>query len=180
MEASQGDIKWALRNVKSGLKATLDYVWVESHQDHYKLWHHLSLEQQLNCFYNSLAKEAVQKGASACRGASGKLPQESAAAFIQGHKQTLDVSTAVWFALGLKDVECFYTTPIAEADARGQRRGGGLGWSKPAFNVVAWEELDAVLARKGQMYRQWLSKQSSGFCGTQSMVARWDTTRDDK
>ena len=28
------------------------------------------------------------------------------------------------------------------------------------------------------MYRQWLSKQSSGFCGTQQMVAHWDPTRD--
>ncbi len=41
---SQVDIKWALHNVKMGLKATLDYVWVKSHQDCYKLWHHLSLE----------------------------------------------------------------------------------------------------------------------------------------
>jgi len=28
------------------------------------------------------------------------------------------------------------------------------------------------------MYQQWLSKQCSGFCGTQSMVVHWDDTRD--
>ncbi len=92
----------------------------------------------------------------------------------------MDVSTAARFALGLKDAEHFYTAPITGADAGGWRRGGGLGWSKKAFKEVAWEELDAVLARKGQMYQQWLSKQSSKFYSTQSMVARWDTMRDEK
>ncbi len=48
--ASQGDIKRALHNVKLGLKAALDYGWVKSHKDCYKLWHHLSLEQHINCF----------------------------------------------------------------------------------------------------------------------------------
>ena len=59
MGVSQGDIKRAPGNIKSGLKATLDYVWVKYHQDCYKLWHHFSLEQQLNCFCDSLAKEAM-------------------------------------------------------------------------------------------------------------------------
>ena len=30
------------------------------------------------------------------------------------------------------------------------------------------------------MYKQWLAKQSSGFCGTQKMVSLWDKTRDEK
>jgi len=30
------------------------------------------------------------------------------------------------------------------------------------------------------MYQQWLAKQILGFCGTQSMVARWNQARDGK
>ena len=30
------------------------------------------------------------------------------------------------------------------------------------------------------MYKEWLTKQCPGFCGTQTMVAWWDTTRDGK
>ena len=40
--------------------------------------------------------------------------------------------------------------------------------------------LDAKLATKGQLYKQWLVKQCSGFCGMQQMVARWDPERDVK
>ena len=40
--------------------------------------------------------------------------------------------------------------------------------------------LDAVLDKKGQMYREWLAKQCSGFCGTQHMVSLWDSVRDGK
>ena len=178
--ASQADIKRALRNVKTGLKATLTYEWVESHQDRYKLWYHLTTEQQLNCYCDSLAKEAVLQGMTAPRTGKQRLPRESAAVFIQGCKQTSDVSTAARFALGMADAERFYTAPLPQPTERGRKGGGGLGWSKQSFDAVAWRELDLTLSKKGQMYRQWLAKQCSGFCGTQSMVCRWDATRDDR
>ena len=57
--AAEADIKRAFRNVKTGLKATFHYEWVESHQDRYQLWSQLPLEQQLNCICDSLAKAAV-------------------------------------------------------------------------------------------------------------------------
>ena len=62
----------------------------------------------------------------------------------------------------------------------GKRGTGGLGWSKSSFDAVDWLALDATLATKGQMYKLWLANQSSGFCGTQSMVAHWDKSRDGK
>ena len=40
--------------------------------------------------------------------------------------------------------------------------------------------LNAALSKKAQMYKKWLAKQGSGFCGTQQMVAHWDTSRDGK
>jgi len=55
-----------------------------------------------------------------------------------------------------------------------------LGWSKASFDVVDWDALYATLCNKPQMYQQWLVKQRSGFCGTQSMVARWNLARDGK
>ena len=87
----------------------------------------------------------------------------------------------VRFALGRADAREFYTRPIHPREANGKRRpGGGLGWSTSSFDAVAWDALDATLDGKGQMYKQWLCKQSSGFCGTQAMVSHWDSTRDDK
>ena len=57
--ASQSAIKRALQNVKCGMRAKLTYEWVQSHQDRYKLWHQLTIEQQLNCYCDTLAKDSV-------------------------------------------------------------------------------------------------------------------------
>ncbi len=53
-------------------------------------------------------------------------------------------------------------------DKRGMKQCSGLGWLKQAFHLVAWEVLNATLGKKGQVYRQWVRKQS--FCGIQAMV----------
>ena len=178
--ASQADIKRSLRNVKTGMHAKLTYEWVESHQDRLKLWHQLSIEQQLNCFCDSLAKSAVTSGLGTPRPhrSQQRLPRESVAVFVAGRKQTSDVAKEVRFALGLVDAERFYTAPPGAVNDAGRRGKGGLGWSKASFDAVAWEALDATLDTKGQMYCQWLSKQSSGCCGTQQMVSYWDKSRD--
>ena len=182
MGSSQADIKRSLRNVKCGLRAKLEYEWVESHQDRLKLWFQLTLEQQLNCFCDSLAKAAVTESLSDMSPhRQQRLPRESVAVYVNGLKQTSDVAKDVRYALGKVEAERFYTKPPNPKDDRGRRKpGGGLGWTKPMFDAVAWEALDATLDSKPQMYRQWLCKQTTGFCGTQAMVCQWDKNRDEK
>ena len=107
------------------------------------------------------------------------LPQEKVAVIIGGEKQTSDVAKAARFFLGYQEAERLYTAPILPRDAQGRRpKSSGLGWSREAFRAVDWKTLTACLQSKPQMYQLWLSKQSSGFCGTQDMVARWDATSD--
>ena len=180
--SSQADIKRAFRNVKTGLHAKMEYEWVESHQDRLKLWFQLSLEQQLNCECDTLAKEAVTTSLSDLTPMiTRRLPRESVAVYVNGLKQTSDVSRDVRYSLGKSEARSFYTRPINTKDASGRRKpGGGLGWSKESFDAVAWEELDSTLDKKGQMYKQWLCKQTTGFCGTQVMVNHWDKSRDGK
>ena len=101
-----------------------------------------------------------------------RLPRESVAVYVEGLKQTSDVAKDVRYVLGKAEAMDFYTRPVNAKDDSGRRKsGGGLGWSKASFNAVAWGELDATLDSKGQMYKQWLCKQSTGFCGTQAMVS---------
>lgn len=179
--SSQGDIKRALRNVKAMSTMRFNYEWVESHQDRYKLWTQLTVEQRLNCDCDMLAKRAVTEGmlGATRTAASQLLPRERVAVIIDGVKQTSDVAGDARFTLGMQDAERLYTAPLGQRDSNGRRSGnGGLGWSREAFRSVDWRRLDDCLGSKPQMYRQWLSKQSSGFCGTQYMVARWDSSRD--
>ena len=53
-----------------------------------------------------------------------------------------------------------------------------LEWPTVTFDCVDWDGLQMALEPKGDPFRLWLSKQVNGFCGTQSMVAHWDKTRD--
>ena len=181
--ASQADIKRVLRNVKGVLRGTLQYEWVPSHQDRYKLWNQLPIEQQLNCMCDTLAKKAVADSLfQPPREAKTQLlPKEKVAVIIDGVKQTSDVARAARFHLGRNEAEKIYTAAIQPRDSRGRRPpSSGLGWSKDSFNAVDWRTLSECLSTKPQMYQQWLSKQSSGFCGTQDMVARWDAASDGK
>lgn len=70
------------------------------------------------------------------------------------------------YALGKVDAEHFYVEE--------------LGWSRQVFRTVAWEIRDSTLERTTDMFRSLLAKQGSGFCGTQSKVSLWDSSRDDK
>ena len=179
--SSQGDIKRALRNVKAASTMRFNYEWVESHQDRYKLWTQLTVEQRLNCCCDTLAKRAVSEGMLGARRAASSqlLPRERVAVIIHGIKQMSDVAGDARFTLGMQEAERLYTAPQGPRDSRGRRPGNsGLGWSREAFRAVDWRRLNDCLNSKPQMYRQWLSKQRSGFCGTQHMVARWDSTRD--
>ena len=146
------------------------------------MWWQLSTEQQLNCICDQLAKEAVRQslGFSDRSAPQLRLPRESAAVFVAGMKQTTDVAQDVRFELSRINAERFYTAPLGERRSDGSRQFGGLGRSKESFQAVDWVMLDAALAKKPQMYKQWLEKQGSGFCGTQQMVAHWDSSRDGK
>ena len=182
-DIKRADIKRVLRNLKAVIKGTMQYEWVPSHQDKYKLWHQLPIEQQLNCMCDTLAKKAVADSLHKQPRLAGTqlLPREKAAVVIDGVKQTSDVAKAARFFLGHQEAEKLYTAPIQPRDEQGRRpKSSGLGWSREAFRAVDWKTLTECLRSKPQMYQLWLSKQSSGFCGTQDMVARWDATSDGK
>ena len=95
--ASQADIKHVLRNTKTKLKVSFDYKWVRAHQDDYKLWHQLTLLQQLNCICDTLAKSAVTHSLSptASRRHMQVLPTDSVVVFVGDVKQTSNIAPTV-------------------------------------------------------------------------------------
>ena len=79
--ASQADLLRAIRTLKLNQILKLSYKHVDSHQDRHKLWWQLTLEEQLNCVCDKLAKAAVT--ASMTR----PLPLELANSFYHSRKQ---------------------------------------------------------------------------------------------
>lgn len=63
--SAQADAFRALRNTKSISRCATEYCWVASHQDDTIPWEELTVEQQLNCMHDALAKSAVSQAAFA-------------------------------------------------------------------------------------------------------------------
>ena len=49
--SSLTDLKGAFGNVKCGIKANIEYEWVESRQDRLKSWFQLTIEQLFLCLF---------------------------------------------------------------------------------------------------------------------------------
>ena len=130
--ACQADVLRVLRTIK--LRQTLKptYKHIAAHQDKKKTWWQLSLEEQLNCVCDGLAKAAVYRSLMDKTPHTNTylLPLEKAAVIVKGEKSTTDIAKEVRFYLGEDEACRFYT------DGR-KKTGGGLGWSQHQFNQVA-------------------------------------------
>ena len=51
-------------------------------------------------------------------------------------------------------------------------------WTEEKFDAVDWDWLNATLATKSNLYRQWLSKQHSGHCGIRVQVGYYSGESD--
>ena len=165
--ASQADIDRVARRISKHLPTGIQYEWVASHQDSEKALNDLSLEEQLNIECDIRAKEAVESSLNVPARAQLEqlLPLEAAAIKVrEGGKQTSNPAVGIRASLERKEAERFYRQE--------------LGWPTVTFNCVDWDQLRTALDPKGDPFRLWLSKQVNGFCGTQTMVAHWDKTRD--
>ena len=164
--ASQADIDRVARRISKRLPPGIEYEWVSSHQDSKKAWNELSLEEQLNTECDMRAKGAVTGSLNLAPRVQLEqlLPLEPAAIKVGKSKQTSDPAVGIRAALERKEAERFYRQE--------------LGWPTVTFDCVHWDVLRTALESKGDPFRLWLSKQVNGFCGTQTMVAHWDKTRD--
>ena len=85
------------------------------------------------------------------------LPGEDGAVFVRGKKLTSDLSRAIRLEASREKAEKFLIN--------------GCKWSPEHFNEVDWDMLDAVLEKKPDGHKIWLSKQHTGFCGTRLQVS---------
>lgn len=145
------DLLRLLRMLHNKLGCVFRYEHVKGHQDDHKLRSLLSLEAQLNCCCDDLAKDTVDRKWQTSRWAVDQLlPQEAAACFVGGVKQTSKVGEIG----GKREARKFYVEDI--------------GWEGAAFDAVDWEELDLTTKSKPKMFQVWLCKQASKFCATGS------------
>lgn len=83
-----------------------------------------------------------------------------AAVFVGGVKQTSDVSTDLRFQMGRVRARDWYNSHNI--------------FHPTVFDQVDWPSLNVAVDGKPQMYKVWLAKQASNFCGTGKQLHRID------
>ena len=94
-----------------------------------------------------------------CTLASQRLPLESAAVFYGGKKIRSECGKEIRYQVGRAEARSFYLSE--------------LGWFEATFDSVDWEARDKALDGKPDMFKAWLSKQSSTFCASGVNMGRW-------
>ena len=161
--AKHADILRSLRRAHSMIQGSVEYKHVYGHQDRRKKKSQLTLLERLNTKCDSLAKLAVSNGILTCIGQmSAKrqtLPLESVALFYCGCKISGECGAEIRFQVGKVEARQFYLTQ--------------LGWYAATFDNVDWISRDKALARKPDMFKMWLCKQTSSFCASGKNMGRW-------
>lgn len=167
---SCADILRVLCILRMELPMTDAFIHVASHMDDKLSWEQLSLEQQLNCHCDALAKDSVARYLLDQRSGTNPkqrlLPKEAAGIFVRGQKLTSDPSSALRYLLSICAAKSFLCSE--------------QGWSTQQFDKVGWDWLHKVLATKPVMFRIWLCKQHSNFCATGKNMVRREQSNDDR
>jgi hypothetical protein len=164
------DILRTLRSIRAELPLAATYHHVKSHMDDTLSWEQLSLEQQLNCDCDALAKasvtRALEQALEKAPQRAGLLPKEAVGLFVRQNKITSDPTNSLRYLLSKAEARRFLTTE--------------QGWTAEQFDSVGWDWLHQVLASKPVMFRLWLSKQHSNFCATGLQMKRCKLSDDDR
>ena len=166
-----GDVIRHLRWIKSKLRMTFSYEDVTAHGDDNLPFVQLPLEQQLNCLCDESAKAAVTEAITLGDSLSGSFlfPKEQIAVHVDGWKQTTDVERDVKFTTGRVEARKRLTVSYKVGS---EVKPPPLSSSQ--FDEIDWLALDRALASKGDVYRCWLTKQNSNFCGSRVQVSRYE------
>ena len=158
----------ALGGVCWKTKTEHQYLHVLAYQDGVMSWYCLSIQAQLNCICDSLAKAAVRWGHFAApRMGRQTLPFEKVAGYVCWSKQTSDVSDDLRYHMGwVQEAQEWYNSHNI--------------MHLTAFDTVDWPSLQATVKSKPQMYQIWLSKQATNFCATGKQLHRIDPTTSSK
>jgi hypothetical protein len=163
-----GDILRSFRNTRLLIRTHLTFQYVQSHMDDHVSWECMSLEEQLNCQCDCLAKDAVHARMNQVNPPliNYTLPRELVSLRIKGEKITGDPSDCIRQSIGRCQAKQFLLS--------------SRQWSSQQFEAVDWDCLHLVLSRKSTGFRLWLSKQTSNFCATGVQMVRCKMSDDDR
>ena len=139
-------------------KLEVIYRWVAAHQDDSRKWADLSLVEQINVTVDRLAKVALLAGVETEEFIDNDFPFESLRLIVDGTKATGSLQAAVVEDVGRRRARNWYHARKIIHRAH--------------FNLVWWQGVGRSMLSFPQMFRVFVTKQTSSFCGTNRQLSR--------
>lgn len=139
-----------------------EYHHVYGHLDDTTSFHSLTIPQQLNVITDCMAKEAIREAKRMNKYCLPLYPNENIRVSIGGRKATSSFRTALYRSWGYQQAKALFHTK-------------GIICSKH-FHLVYWDGVHQVMHAMPQMYKVWVTKHVSGFCGTNKQLSRMDNS----
>jgi hypothetical protein len=162
---AQADIIRCFRGILASLPFAITYEHVYGHQDDNVPWDSLTLLQQLNTIADQIAKEALWKAFASGHYISSNFPFESFRVIIGGKKVTSSIRSALYKDWG-------------ESAARTLFEQRNIV-SSSNFDLVCWDAVSAAMDIYPRMFRVWITKMVSHFCGSNRQRTRFLEIDDD-
>ena len=157
---AQADILRCFKQLVSSNNFVTDYQWVASHQDDERSWVDLSLKKRMNVLVDELAKLALGAGVVDGKYIDRDFPFEQVRISIKGKKVSGSLRKATndhWSYITAKHF--FHTRRIV---------------NRHDFDIVYWDGVERAMHGFPKMFRAFVTKQVSRFCGTNRQLSRID------
>jgi hypothetical protein len=159
---AQADVLSVFVNNLRSITLNWKYFHVYGHLDDNSSFAALTLPQQLNVIADGLAKEAIIAARQTNHYCRPEYPREALRVIVDGKKVTSSFRQAVYKSWGYRTArDLFHCKRII---------------TSRYFHLVNWDMIHRVMHAFPQMYRVWITKHVSGFCGTNKQLSRMDSS----
>jgi hypothetical protein len=158
----QADLLLSFRRLLASTQATWTYRHVQSHQDTTYSMDELTIPQRLNVLADAIAKATLIDCYHTNKFNTPEYPGESIRLYIDGHKVASSIKSALYRAWGSRSAKLL----LNKRNIVRARH----------FHLVDWESLGRAMQKLPQMYRVWVTKHVSGFCGIHKHLVRMQST----
>ena len=159
---AQADVLRVFKRVINEQQFAVKMEWVPSHQDDEKSWDQCTLKEKINIKVDKLAKASLIAAIADNVYIDSGFPGEHITVSTDGRKVTGSLKKAFERYWGAKQAcKLYHDESIL------------TGYD---FNLIWWDGIGAVMHRYPKMFRNWVTKQVSGSCGTNHELSKMDDT----
>ena len=138
----------------------MKYVWVEGHAKEKRGISNCSLPEVVNDMADELAKLAIKSAVETGQFIDSNFPFERVKLVISGEKTSGKASQEVERHWGRKHAQHFFNKErIVDSEN---------------FDLIWWDGVEGAMHEFAKMYRVWITKHVSEFCGTRIQLSYWN------